>query len=217
MDHQFWKERWQRSEIGFHMQERHAYLHRFFHRLHVGPEVIFLPLCGKSPDLLWLRQQGARVLGVELSDIAVEDFFSENNLAYKTESAGGFQRFQADRITLLCGDFFDLDSECLDDVRGVYDRGALVALPAEMRREYADHLCQILSADSRILLVSYDYNQDEIAGPPFSVPLTEIEDLFGSRFVVEVLETQDALPTHAALRQRGLTRLTEFACLLTHK
>ena len=217
MDHSFWLERWRRNEIGFHMEERHTFLHRYYHRLHVGPEVVFVPLCGKSPDLLWLRQQGARVLGVELSEIAVSDFFRENNLEVKIDVSADFRRFHSERITLLCGDFFALGIEDLDGVRAVYDRGALVALPTAMRREYADHLGRILPSDSRILLVSYDYAQEEVAGPPFSVPATEIEALFGKYFSIEILEAQDALPTHNALRQRGVSSLTEFACLLTHR
>ena len=217
MDHRFWKERWQQNEIGFHMNERHEYLHQYFHRLHVGPETVFVPLCGKSPDLLWLHQQGANVLGVELSEIAVRDFFRENHLDVDVRSIRGLTRFHTEGITIFCGDLFKLTGEQLKDVRGVYDRGSLVALPPDMRKQYADHLCRILPVDSRILLVSYDYDQGEINGPPFSVPLAEIEMLFGADFSMELLAEQDALPTHNILRQKGVSRLTEFACLLTHR
>ena len=217
MDHSFWQERWQQNEIGFHMDERHEYLHQFYHRLHVGPETVFVPLCGKSPDLLWLRQQGARVVGVELSQLAVEAFFSENSLPVRTDSIDSFDRYQSDGITLLCGDLLRLDAASLDGVRGVYDRGSLVALPPLMRQQYARHLCHILPADCRMLVVSYDYDQSEIAGPPFAVPMAEIEELFGNEFSVELLVEQDTLLNHNTLRQRGLSRLTEFACLLTHR
>ncbi len=216
MNHDFWKTRWQQNEIGFHMEERHEYLHRFYHRLHVGPGTIFVPLCGKAPDLIWLRQQGARVLGVELSEIAVNDFFRENRLDVETDSIDGFHRFRTEGITLLCGDLFDLDANTLQGVRGVYDRGSLVALSQEMRRDYARHLCEHLPVDSRILLISYAYDQSEIDGPPFSVPMSEIDELFGANFSLELLSEQDALPTHNILRERGMSKLTEFACLLTH-
>lgn len=217
MEHCFWKERWQQNEIGFHMEERHEYLHQYFHRLHVGPETVFVPLCGKSPDLLWLRQQGARVLGVELSEIAVQDFFRENALKVEVNTRPGFDCYRTEGITIFCGDLFDFPREETSDVRGVYDRGALVALPVGMRQDYADRLCRILPADSRILLVSYDYDQTQIPGPPFSVPLPEIESLFGGVFHVEQLVEQDALPSHKILQQRGVGKLTEFACLLTHR
>ncbi len=217
MDHCFWKERWQQNEIGFHMDERHEYLHQYFHRLHVGPETVFVPLCGKSPDLLWLRQQGARVLGVELSEIAVQDFFRENTLEVEIKKKSGFDCYHTEGITIFCGDLFSLPKEDISDVRGVYDRGALVALPINMRKDYAAHLCRILPADSRILLVSYDYDQTRIDGPPFSVPLPEIEALFGDVFSVELLAEHDALPSHKILQQRGIGNLTEFACLLTHR
>ncbi len=217
MDHNFWKTRWTQNEIGFHMDESHAYLRRFYHRLHVGPGVVLVPLCGKSPDLVWIRRQGARVLGVELSEIAVDDFFRENGIAVEADAMDGFARHRGDGITLLCGDLFDLAGDHLDGVRAVYDRGSLVALPDDMRRRYADHLCAILPADCRILLISYDYDQGEIDGPPFSVPPAEIDRLFGGDFDVELLAGQDALPTHGILRERGLSRLREFACLLTRR
>ena len=143
MDHRFWKKKWQQNEIGFHMDERHEYLHQYFHRLHVGPETVFVPLCGKSPDLLWLRQQGARVLGVELSEIAVQDFFRENDLVVDVKKMSGFDCYHTEGMTIFCGDLFSLPKEDASDVRGVYDRGALVALPINMRKDYAAHLCRI--------------------------------------------------------------------------
>lgn len=216
MKHTFWKERWQQNEIGFHMAERHDYLHQFYHRLHAGPGTVFVPLCGKSPDILWLRQQGAQVLGVELIEQALEAFFVENSLEGQIDTIDNFSRFHTDGITLLCGDLFRLTPEHLENVRGVYDRGALVALPPEMRKQYARHLCHILPSDCRILVISYAYDQSEIDGPPFAVPMTEVDELFGPAFSFELLAERDALPDHNILRQRGVTSLTEFACLLTH-
>lgn len=217
MQHEFWTNRWRQNEIGFHMERHHTFLDRYYHRMAVGSAGVFVPLCGKSPDLLWIRCQGAEVLGVELSEIAVNDFFRENGLDAEVDEVDGFSRQQADGITLLCGDFFDLAADHLAGVKGMYDRGSLVALPQGMRQHYAKHLEAILPADCRILLVSYDYDQDEVDGPPFAVPLPEIEALFGSVFDLELLSERDALPTHNLLRQRGLKKLTEFACLLTRK
>lgn len=215
MEHSFWTERWQKNEIGFHLDERHDFLHQYFHRLHVGPEKVFVPLCGKSPDILWLREQGARVVGVELSELAVESFFAEHALAAKVDARDHFVRYQCAGITLWQGDLLALSRRHLEGARGFYDRGALVALPPRMRAEYAAHLCSILPADCRGLMVSYDYTQDEIDGPPFSVPIREVEALFGAHFNIELLAEQDALPSHQVLRQRGVSKLTEYACLLT--
>ena len=217
MDHDFWIERWSRDEIGFHMDERHEFLHQYYHRLHVGPETVFVPLCGKSPDLLWLRQQGAKVLGVELSELAVRAFFAENGLDAEIDESGAIPRFHSAGVTLFQGDLFQLSPDDFRHVRAVYDRGSLVALPPPMRREYADFLCRSLPIDSRILMVGYDYDQAELPGPPFAVPLPEIEQLFGMTFQLELLAQHDALPSHHLLRQRGLSRLIEYACLLTHR
>jgi len=213
----FWENRWRQNEIGFHMEKRHACLDRFYHRLEIGMGGVFVPLCGKSPDLLWIRRQGASVLGVELSEIAVSDFFRENGLAAAVATEDGLSRYQADGITLFCGDLFELAAKHLSGIEGVYDRGSLVAFPPEMRQNYAQHLVSILPADCRMLLISYDYDQAEVDGPPFSVPMPEIEALFGGDFDLERLSERDALPTHNLLQQRGLKSLTEFACLLKRK
>jgi len=79
MDPQFWHERWQRNETGWHQREINAHLQDFWPQLQqpAGGRVL-VPLCGKSRDLLWLRAQGHAVLGVEISPIAVREFFAEN-------------------------------------------------------------------------------------------------------------------------------------------
>lgn len=168
MKAEFWLERWQRNEIGFHQGEINAHLQEFWGGLQLpaGSEV-FVPLCGKSRDLLWLRAQGHRVLGVELSPLAVEDFFLENELKPQVRSHGIFDSWSCDGVTLLCGDFFELEAADLKGVAAVYDRASLVALPPEMRERYAQHLHRILPARVPMLLVTMDYPQAEMSGPPF--------------------------------------------------
>lgn len=218
MDKQFWIDRWDKNELGWHMDSEHHYLRRFFSRLQTAPgDRVLVPLCGKSPDLLWLCRQGARVVGVELSRLAVESFFSENRLAAVTETEGDFIRYHGEGIELLCGDLFAISRSHLGGATAVYDRGSLVALPAAMRSRYAAHLAELLPAGSRVLVVSYDYDQAQTKGPPFSVPLPRVRELFEPAFEVQLLVEEDALPTHQGLQQRGVTKLTEFACLLVRQ
>lgn len=216
MDQDFWHRRWKKNEIGFHMTDPHHYLLRFFSRLQMQPfETVFVPLCGKSPDLVWLRERGLNVVGIELSRTAVEAFVIEHGLTGQWSIKSGLTCFIADGYKIYSGDFFDLTAAELDGARSVYDRGSLVALPPQMRVRYAEHLAALLPSGFRVLLISYIYDQIETPGPPFSVPQTELECLFAKKFQIEILSAEDALWSHQGLASRGVTRLEEYVVLLT--
>jgi thiopurine S-methyltransferase len=216
MKKEFWLERWERAEIGFHQGEVNPYLLKYWGELHAaqGGEV-FVPLCGKSLDMVWLRGQGHAVLGVELSAIAVRDFFSEQGKTPTHATRGKFAQCEADGIRILCGDFFDLSKEDMAQVRAVYDRASLVALPPEMRERYARHLVDILPAGSQVLLVTFDYPQDEMPGPPFAVSVNEVRALYEPYAEIRLLEQVDILDREPRFKARGVTRMQENIFLLT--
>jgi thiopurine S-methyltransferase len=210
MDPNFWHERWQRNEIGFHQQEINAHLQEFWPQLAVpAGALVFVPLCGKSRDLLWLRARGHAVLGVELSPIAVRDFFAENALTPQVTRHGPFERYVADGLVVLCGDFFDLTPAFLQKVAGVYDRASLIALPPELRARYAGHSTAILPAAAGTLLVTMEYPQNEMSGPPFAVREEEVRQLYDKRYTVTCLFSKDILAENPRFRERGLGALTE--------
>jgi len=215
MEPEFWHERWQQNQIGFHQGEVNPYLEKFWDKLGVAaPASILVPLCGKSLDLMWLRQQGYRVEGVELSELAVRAFFEEQGLSPERSEHGDMQAWEADGIRLWCGDFFRLDAAMLGAVDAVYDRAALIALPAPMRQQYVRHV-QALCGSAPHFLVTLEYPQDQMSGPPFSVKRAEVEALFGERYIgVTPLACDDALATSPQLRQRGLDALSECVYLL---
>lgn len=216
MNKDFWLERWQRAEIGFHQDEINPYLRRYWSELDVaqGSEV-FVPLCGKSRDMLWLRQQGCQVLGVELSPIAVRDFFHEQGQLPSRVSSENFENFIGDGICLSCGDFFELRRDEMVQVQAVYDRASLVALPPEMRERYARHLAGILPRGTRILLVTFDYPQHEMQGPPFAVSVGEVEQLYRPYAEIRLLAQQEVLAQNPRFRERGVSRMQESIFLLT--
>jgi len=215
MKSEFWLERWEREEIGFHQNEINPYLCQYWQDLHPAHKgEVFVPLCGKSRDMLWLRKQGHRVLGVELSAIAVQAFFRENCLAPQRVTAGKFDCYEADGIRILCSDFFDLGKDDLAQASSVYDRASLIALPPEMRERYARHLVSILPAKTQILLITFDYPQPEMPGPPFAVSAGEVEALYLGRAEVRLLAQLDVLPQNPRFRERGLSRLQENVFLL---
>lgn len=215
MKKEFWLERWERSEIGFHQGEINPYLLRFWPELRVASGEVFVPLCGKSLDMAWLREQGSFVLGVELSPVAVKDFFREQGKSPERVSGGKFDNYIADGICLACGDFFDLRKEDMAKVSAVYDRASLIALPPEMRERYARHLVDILPPATQILLVTVDYPQAEMQGPPFAVSVNEVEVLYGKYAEVRLLAQEDVLAQNPRFQQRGVSRMQENIFLLT--
>jgi thiopurine S-methyltransferase len=210
MDPQFWHERYQRRETGWHQQEINAHLQEFWQQLRLPTAgQVFVPLCGKSLDLLWLRAQRHAVLGVEISPIAVREFFAENGLSPTVTRHGHFERCEADGLTVLCGDFFALDAATLQEVAGVYDRASLIALPPPMRARYAHHLAHILPGQAAILLVTMEYQQAEMTGPPFAVHEDEVRQLYEPRYHVARLFEKDIYAENPRLRERGLSALRE--------
>ncbi len=210
MNREFWLERWKNNEIGFHQQEISLHLQNYWQQLALGSGTqVFVPLCGKSGDLLWLLGQGHGVLGVEISPIAVEDFFAENQLKPNVQSLGSLKRYQVDGLVIFLGDFFELCAKDLDNVSGVYDRASLVALPTDMRRQYVRHLVQVIAPDAEILLVAMEYDQTEMNGPPFSVAEEEVRQLYEGRYRITRLFAADLLEGSPRFRERGLSRLTE--------
>lgn len=211
MDEDFWQQRWARNEIGFHLSEVNPYLQQFWPALDVpvGAQVL-VPLCGKSLDMVWLAGRGYRVLGVELAQTAVEAFFSEQGLVAEIDQMGAFRRYSCGAIEVLCGDFFSLTAADLLECRGLYDRAALIALPAPLRERYAAHLASILPAGCAGLLVVLDYPQEQMPGPPFAVGEIEVQRLLAApHWSLQVLEARDVLGENWKFLQRGLSRLDE--------
>lgn len=216
MEKGFWHERWERQEIGFHQDEINPHLRQYWAGLglaHGG--LVFVPLCGKSRDMLWLGDQGHRILGVELSPIAVEAFFRENGYKSQHTSGGKFDRYDADGIRILCGDYFDLRKDDLVGVTAMYDRASLIALPPEMRNRYVEHLAGILPPATQVLLIAVNYPQPEMPGPPFAVSPDEVDALYCKYASVELLAKMDVLAQNPRFEERGLSRLEENVFLLT--
>ena len=215
MDKEFWLERWRLGETGFHQRSAHQDLQRHWSALRAPADsTVFVPLCGKSLDMAWLRAQGHRVLGVELAADAVRDFFAEQALQPTRELRDGLDWWQAGGITIACGDFFALRPGHLQEVASVYDRAALIALPPAMRRDYVQHLQRILPPSAAMLQVTLDYPQAQMDGPPFAVLPAELAELYGARFEILPLAARDTLAEEPRFRERGLKQLLERTDLL---
>lgn len=218
MQHEFWHQRWQQNQIGFHSDETNRHLQFQWPKLGIAPNSrVFVPLCGKSNDMLWLLAQGYQVVGVELSPLAVEAFFSDNGLQPAQSRQGDFAVSESDGIQILCGDFFALGPADLGKIDAVYDRASLVALPQDMRIGYASRLSALLVPGVKMLLVAFDYPQHEMPGPPFSVQAEEVERLYSGWCDIELLANEDVLERELHFKERGLSRLREQVYRLTVK
>lgn len=208
MDETFWKSRWQEGRIGFHQDRPTPLMLKHWPSLGIAAGArVLVPLCGKALDMAWFASQGLHVLGVELSRLAVEQFFEEQELEPEVTGSPMGLHFRADGVEIICGDAFELDDALLASCEAYFDRAALIALPAEMRARYAERVYARLPAGCRGLLVTLEYPQHEKAGPPFSVDEGEVRRLYAPHGGVEVLERREILSTQPAFVEEGVTAL----------
>lgn len=217
MEAEHWHARWREGRIGFHEGRVNPRLLQHWPTLGLAADAaVLVPLCGKAHDLAWLAERGHAVLGVELSPLAVEAFFSEREWTPQREPLGAFEAWSAGGVTILCGDFFALDRALAEEAAGspllgLWDRAALIALPPALRGPYVDRLAALLAPDARGLLVGFEYPQAEKEGPPFAVEEAEVRARFGPpRFApAQLLERDDLLAREPRYREQGLTRTAE--------
>ncbi len=208
-----WESRWQEDRIGFHLTEVNPYLIRFYDKLlHQNPNRVFVPLCGKTLDLCWLTKKTKKVVGVELVKKAVQDFFAENNISTLIQQENNLLKFSSKFIDIYLGDFFKLDPEIISPFKAIYDRASIVAIDKLDRSKYVSHLKSFLEPKGRILLVTLEYNQNQMKGPPYSVSASEVESLFAPWGSIKLLDTFDILDER--FRSKGLTQLLEHVFLI---
>lgn len=208
MDADFWHQRWHDNQIGFHQAEPTPLLEKHWPAIAapIGSKV-FVPLAGKSLDMVWFAAQGHRVLAVELSPLAVTQFFAEHGLQPEVFESRYGTHHRAGAIELICGDAFALDETALSDCEAVFDRAALIALPAELRERYVAELYPRLPGKCEGLLITLEYPSHEKAGPPFSVSEAEVRERFGPRWNIDLLERRDILSTQQSFIDEGVTAL----------
>ncbi|MEO1044035.1 MAG: thiopurine S-methyltransferase [Pseudomonadota bacterium] len=187
MQEEFWQSRWQENRIAFHEPVAHPFLEAHFDALDLDAgNTVLVPLCGKTLDIDWLLARGVKVVGIEFHQAAVEEVFARLGLLPEQTEANGLKCFHHGNLTLYVGDFFALPQALLGDVHAIFDRGALVALPEEIRIRYAAQLADI-TQNAPQLLISYDYDQRQTEGPPFSIPQSAVEQLYESIYRCSLL------------------------------
>lgn len=217
-DNERWQQSWRDKNTDFHQKIVNPHLIRFWSTLGLKPgDRVFVPLCGKSLDLIWLAAQGHTVIGVELSPLAARAFFRENRIQASRRRLGEFTLWEHGRISILCGDFFALTADDLGDIAAVFDRASLTALPDEIRQDYLDHLRKILPAACKMLLLTTEEpDDDETDGQPFAIA-DEITSLYARAFNIELSHVESIFEPDPDPAVRQPVRIEQKVYLLTPK
>lgn len=212
MNNQYWIERWKAKETQFHQETVHEALLQHGGAFSLRKEGrVLVPLCGKTNDMVWFREQGIYVDGIEVSEQAVTEFFQDNALGEPCVTLSeAFSLYEADGYRLYCGDFFEFNREACYDY--VYDRGSLVALPPEKRSAYARIMMKALRDNGRYVLIAYEYDSEDMTGPPFSLSQDEIHVLFGEQCAITLLDRKQG--AEKGSRLSAVPGLTQTVTLL---
>lgn len=210
MDAEFWLERWRQSQIGFHQADTNPLLQTHWPALNLpASSKVLVPLCGKTLDMVWLAGQGHHVVGVELSQLAIDEFFATQGITPQTRTEQAFTISAAGPYELWCGDFFALPGEACAALSGIYDRASLIALPPDMRMRYAAKLIDLNRSAAEALLITLEYNQSILPGPPHAVPPDEVKALFGAPWSVVQLARGTTEALSPKFKEHGLHTVIE--------
>ncbi|MDX1403360.1 MAG: thiopurine S-methyltransferase [Woeseiaceae bacterium] len=200
-----WLGRWREGRTGWHEPTGNEGL-KMHWPVDSQASPVLVPLCGKSPDLLWLADRGHEVVGVELSEIAARGFFDDQGLNYEVEAIGALRLYRAQHtsLSIVCGDYFEFDGR---EFAALYDRGAIVALPGEQRPRYVEHTKSLLAPDALRLIVTLEYDQRVVDGPPYSVMPEELSRYWSD--LVRVGEKDDIDTCPPKFRKAGLSEISE--------
>lgn len=209
MEANFWHQRWATNDIGWHEQNGSALLATNFKVLSLPPlSRVFVPLCGKTLDIGWLLSQDCQVVAIELNETAIEELFIQLGVEPVVSQSGSLKKYSALNLDVFAGDFFALSAGQLGSVDAVFDRASMVALPNELRAQYTKHLVQVTN-NAQLLLIVFEYDQNEIEGPPFSISVKDINRHYESIYSILTLDSHDMTG-----QLRGDFAATENAYLL---
>ncbi|SFC90409.1 thiopurine S-methyltransferase [Pseudoalteromonas denitrificans] len=209
MKESFWHNKWDKNEIGFHESEVNSLLIKHFKKLNLEKgNRVFIPLCGKTLDIHWLLKSGYKVVGAELSKLAVNQLFKSLGVEPNISIKGKLEHYQAKNIDIFIGNIFNISKEIMGSVDAVYDRAALVALPQETRNEYANHLVDITGKAPQ-LLICYEYEQNMMQGPPFSICNVGVKQHYAELYNLKFIESKSIIEGF-----KGKAKVAETAWLL---
>lgn len=187
------------------MEQVFPLLKMYWPHLHLAANAtVVVPLCGMSLDIQWLIKQGHYIIGVDVSPKAIRSLMQTHAQPFEKSSKGQFDRYKSTSLELWCGDFFKLQKEWLPPVDAIYDKAALIALPPALRKKYARTIQNLTEPHTQIFLNCFEYEQNEMSGPPFAVFRDELEASYGEQFSINLLHSHSLLEELTTFHQRGL-------------
>ena len=218
MEAQFWIERWAEGRIGFHRDSvNDALVEHWSSLCPRGAGRVLVPLCGKSVDLHWLAERNGEVVGVEIAQQAVDEFWHDAQLEPTITKAGSYVTYRYANLTIMCGSFFDLNVENAGRFDAFYDRASLVALPPAMRANYRIALERVTTTGARGLVLTFEYDETIVDGPPFSIDGDRLKALLDVHFAIDVVKTEDLITRSDRFRERGLDSFVRRVSTLTRR
>jgi len=206
MELSYWQSRWRKGNTGWHMDTVYPPLPQLWSHLDIKSDArVLVPLCGKSLDLLWLADHCGTVTGVEISPKAVSHVMQQHNKSFMKDTSHGFTIYRSDSLELWEGDFAKLPADQLPPQDLIYDKASIIALPVEKRQRHAEKIIELSNFDTQILIQTFEYDQSEMNGPPFSLDEQELRKLFGHRFKLTCVHEQSKLEELQQFKQRGLS------------
>jgi thiopurine S-methyltransferase len=206
MELSYWQSRWQKGNTGWHMDTVYPPLPHLWNQIGMNSDTrVLVPLCGKSLDLLWLTDHCDTVTGVDISPKALQHVMQKHSESFIKDTSHGFTIYRSDSLVLWEGDFAKLPSDQIPPQNLIYDKASIIALPPEKRQRHAEKMIELSSFNTQILIQIFEYDQNEMNGPPFSVEEQELKRLFGNQFKLKCLHEQSKLEELQKFKQRGLS------------
>ena len=211
---------WQGDKLGWHKEDINPHLLKHINTILLSSNAgnaypipkhnIFVPLCGKSIDLVYLATHTgiSNVVGIDIVRNAAVDFASEHteftiqevdkqqckeeeddtNNKIGKDTTTSIQKFKGNKLTILIDDLFKMPTNNRYDI--IYDRASIVAIKPSLRQEYVNLMGTLLQPGGSILLVTLDRRtttseEAKNDGPPFSLDEKEIRQLYETQNWVE--------------------------------
>lgn len=208
MDKDIWLQAWREGCIGFHQSAYNKDMKEHYENLNLEDKTVLIPLAGKSLDIQYFIEKGANVIACELSEIAVEAFFKEANLAYEKEIQGNFEIYKSGPLKFFLGDFFELSKHQVEHVDYLYDRACVVALPKDLRTKYFKKIHELITPKTDIFILTFSHDGPVDFGAPFYVPEEEIKAAYlemGHNLHMTLKNPENA---EGRFKDAGITKMT---------
>ncbi|KAL3868316.1 hypothetical protein ACJMK2_041136 [Sinanodonta woodiana] len=172
---------------------------------------VFVPLCGKTPDMKWFADKGHEVVGVELYATAVEKFFSERGMQYSSADLpnldGKLYQSEDGMIKIYSCDLYLLSKDLLGQFDIIWDSRSLVAINVADHTKYRDLLLSLLKPDGLYLLSTLDYDGSVFIGPPHPFSVEHVQELYGDLCNVSYLDKTETIQQR---REKYKAKLAEM-------